>query len=433
MRLLRAFCRDESGNFAIIFLACAVMLIGAAGMAVDFSRANNARAAAQNVADSVALATAGAIREGMSPKDAKARGEDFYKANYGEIPFASDRKLTIKVTAVGNLYAARAVITGSTPSELFAILGRSTIDWKVEAQASFALRNLEIAVVADVSQSMTDDDMMAMRAALARFADTVLSRTQPGAVTTISLIPFAESVNFGDAYSAWLKSDDIGNFTGCFAPEPVTDMKREVPQTVGPGTYAALVSSVVAITNNQTCPQDAQMILQESNVDVLKTAIAKWSKGFGTGTDVALSWAWRSLSPKWRGRFGSSRYPLDYGVINKKVIVIFTDGEAIRYDPSGDGLETTKPWLDDPKNEITKSDAFAQTTADFTAVCEEIAAQGLVSVYAIAYQPDNFGPQKQVLRDCVANGGAYMEATDETLGDVMENIASNLKVIVLTK
>lgn len=56
MRHIRRFARDRGGNFAIITGLLAVPLIGVSGLAVDYSRATNARQYLQTQSDNIAIA-----------------------------------------------------------------------------------------------------------------------------------------------------------------------------------------------------------------------------------------------------------------------------------------------------------------------------------------------------------------------------------------
>src|SRR3954469_8525364 len=54
-RLLRRFLRARGGNITIIFALTTVPVIGFVGAAVDYSRANSAKAAMQSAVDATAL------------------------------------------------------------------------------------------------------------------------------------------------------------------------------------------------------------------------------------------------------------------------------------------------------------------------------------------------------------------------------------------
>ena len=58
MRALRSFLFDRSGQFAIIFGLCAVPVAGAAGLAIDYTKAVNVQTHLQNEVDKLALAVA---------------------------------------------------------------------------------------------------------------------------------------------------------------------------------------------------------------------------------------------------------------------------------------------------------------------------------------------------------------------------------------
>ncbi|MFZ1815460.1 MAG: TadE/TadG family type IV pilus assembly protein [Rhizobiaceae bacterium] len=60
---LRAFLRNESGNFAIIFSICALPLLGLAGMVVDYSRMRSAEQQLQAAVDTAAIAAANGGRD----------------------------------------------------------------------------------------------------------------------------------------------------------------------------------------------------------------------------------------------------------------------------------------------------------------------------------------------------------------------------------
>jgi Flp pilus assembly protein TadG len=56
----RKFKRDSRGAVAVIFAVCAVVVFGAAGMAVDFINASGVRASLQQALDGAVLAAAAA-------------------------------------------------------------------------------------------------------------------------------------------------------------------------------------------------------------------------------------------------------------------------------------------------------------------------------------------------------------------------------------
>lgn len=87
MRMIKKFAHSESGNFAIMAALLAIPLVGAMGLAVDYSAALSNRSVMQDAADSAALATvkaAGANFSKLTGKDEKALiayGKSFFASN----------------------------------------------------------------------------------------------------------------------------------------------------------------------------------------------------------------------------------------------------------------------------------------------------------------------------------------------------------------
>ncbi|HDZ74288.1 MAG TPA: pilus assembly protein [Aurantimonas coralicida] len=124
MRMIRKFADSQSGNFAIMTALLAIPLIGAMGLAVDYSAALSNRSVMQDAADSAALATvkaAGLKFSKLSESDKAAliaNGKSF---------FASNEKINAVSVAVTINQAERSVtVTGAYDYPLaFPIFGQS--------------------------------------------------------------------------------------------------------------------------------------------------------------------------------------------------------------------------------------------------------------------------------------------------------------------
>lgn len=124
MRMISKFADSQSGNFAIMTALLAIPLIGAMGLAVDYSAALSNRSVMQDAADSAALATvkaAGLKFSKLSESDKAAliaNGKSF---------FASNEKINAVSVAVTINQAERSVtVTGAYDYPLaFPIFGQS--------------------------------------------------------------------------------------------------------------------------------------------------------------------------------------------------------------------------------------------------------------------------------------------------------------------
>jgi Flp pilus assembly protein TadG len=83
---LKALCRDRSANAIITFALILVPVVGAVGVAVDYSRANSARTAMQAALDSTALAL-GKEYEDLNSGNIAKQATKYFKAlfNRGEV------------------------------------------------------------------------------------------------------------------------------------------------------------------------------------------------------------------------------------------------------------------------------------------------------------------------------------------------------------
>lgn len=123
---LAAFARNDDGSVAIVFALALVVLMGAAGVALDFARAHHARTEMQNALDSAVLAgaradegTQAAIANNMFTKNFSDKGAKNVSASFGP--------------AGEGEFAGTA--TGRINTTLAAVLGIEHLDINVAAKA----------------------------------------------------------------------------------------------------------------------------------------------------------------------------------------------------------------------------------------------------------------------------------------------------------
>jgi Flp pilus assembly protein TadG len=128
-RLAERFQRNERGNVGIMFAVSLVPMIGAAGVAIDYSRASNGQSVLQANADSAALAVVGSVAGGNDLNAAihlaNARSiamERFPTGEVSNIEFTGQWLNTkdYEVTATGKVRLSLAkVIPGSGAESVF--------------------------------------------------------------------------------------------------------------------------------------------------------------------------------------------------------------------------------------------------------------------------------------------------------------------------
>src|SRR3954452_22350157 len=108
----KRFPGDERGNIAVIFAIALVPILGFVGAAVDYTRANAARASMQAALDSTALMVSKDLAEGaITASEVSARAQTYFNALYTN----TDAK-SVSVSAsysTGGALGSNIQVTGS--------------------------------------------------------------------------------------------------------------------------------------------------------------------------------------------------------------------------------------------------------------------------------------------------------------------------------
>lgn len=209
--LTRNFLRDESGNFALITALSLSVLLGSVGMAIDLAGANKHKMELQAQVDAAVLAAAAGAamsqRDGAAASDKKANKNKQIKKRVKEFVKEDDRFATAKVKVKVNKKEIQATAESRYETMLMGVFGRKYMDTKVIATAPRAtLPPLDLVLVLDTTNSMTGDNMMALKEAALDLIDTVEDSNMRARV---SLVPYGEYVNIGVSREgeSWLSVD----------------------------------------------------------------------------------------------------------------------------------------------------------------------------------------------------------------------------------
>ena len=171
------FRHARRGTIAIMFALLLIPMLGAIGLAIDYSRALSLHAKAQTAADGAALLTVNLAKENFKKKgnpanpyfimaDARIRGSEFFKSHADKV---QDGKMRAFVQLERKEARFKATVTYLT--ELDTSLGR-VLGYKemsghaVSESTSTTALNYDIYLFLDISQSMglgaTQQDMSAL-------------------------------------------------------------------------------------------------------------------------------------------------------------------------------------------------------------------------------------------------------------------------------
>lgn len=337
-------------------------------------------------------------------------------------------------------------------------------------------------------------------------AATLLLDTIYGSKTTdtklfVSLIPFVQAVNVGQGNIGWMDSAAIASvpwgagpypssegWRGC-VQEDITHVTVEDPPTTykfqpyyakpttvninwapvmgksgfmqappyiagfspvfGSGRNSGCGLPAIGLTNDRTTVQASINNMNPSiyNFNKIPAITEANSYGYpGTQINVGLSWAWRSVSPEWRGLWDGvavSR-PANYGASgNTKAIVLLTDGENEFYPGFATGMglvDFNGSTYSLPSLGISStsfSTAYAQgraaLDAKVTETCRNIRAKG-VAIYIVAYAlPPGASATRTMIRDCVGDDSRYFDTANATeLNTAFRTIGQDLLTLRLT-
>ena len=194
---LAADCR---GNTAIIFALTLIPMLGAVGVALDYSRANSLRGKLQGAADAAVLA-AGKAQNGTEA-DRERIAEEVFAANATQLKFTTEYKLTYKDIDSGE--SGRVDVTSDVPTTISGILGINEIAVHVKSETGLSGGSMEVALVVDNSGSMDGSRISSLKTAARDLVKTLFGSVNYHPSIQIGIVPFAATVNVGASNeNAW--------------------------------------------------------------------------------------------------------------------------------------------------------------------------------------------------------------------------------------
>jgi Flp pilus assembly protein TadG len=392
--LLR-FAADRRGNVAMMFSLCAVAMLGLVGVALDFSRTMMARDSAQNAVDAASLAAAELqSRGGASISDLRDLAASMVAANQsGGVEHVCAAPVLTRNVATGRVSIDMAC---DTPTTLSALLGFPKLSFTVASTAEYARTKLDVAMMLDVTGSMSGQKLKDLKAAAKLLVDTVVDPTGKSDDVRVALAPFSASVNAGGYF---FKATNV-------APGAV----RCVTERTGGQAYtdAAPGAGAYSPVGPNNCP-GAAIVPLSYDPGFLKTRIDGFNAGGMTAGHLGVAWARYLIAPKWSGVWPSASAPLAYGDPRQvKAVILMTDGEF-----------------------NTQYSALGSSAQQARRHCDAMKADGVI-VYAVAFQAG--GASEALLKDCASSAGTYFKtSTGAALQDAYREIGLQLRRLRISR
>ncbi|MBS0241890.1 MAG: pilus assembly protein, partial [Proteobacteria bacterium] len=194
----RQFAAHEGGAVAIIFSLSILVILGAVGGAIDYSRAVTARDQVQASVDAAVLAAARFWQIEQNVSSAQERGLDYYNTNKPKNIATSIPRMTVD-DARGSI-SMDVDVTIAAP--FLTLLMKDGFSFTAHAEAMLpigenAQTNIEIALMLDTTGSMGGQKMVDLKAAATDLIDIVVYDNQSKYTSKVALAPFAPRVKVG--------------------------------------------------------------------------------------------------------------------------------------------------------------------------------------------------------------------------------------------
>ncbi|HBR68485.1 MAG TPA: hypothetical protein DEA55_03820 [Rhodospirillaceae bacterium] len=185
------YLRDTTATIAVTFAIMAPVIIGSAGMALDFAHAYLVQQRLAQAIDAAALAGAASSADAT---EIEQKIQQFFDANYPE------SKLGITFDPVVQVIGNEIHVTGNAYYDTFflALIGITEIEVEADTTVMREVQGIEVVMVLDNTGSMaTDNNILKLKEASKSFVEILFDRTTNPNFVRIGLVPYANSVRVG--------------------------------------------------------------------------------------------------------------------------------------------------------------------------------------------------------------------------------------------
>ncbi|MFD1982336.1 pilus assembly protein TadG-related protein [Mesorhizobium newzealandense] len=438
------FASHRGGNFAVLFGLTASVLALAVGFSVNVSQLYNARSSLQGVVDAAVTSTARDLTTGVTREaDANKSVQVFLDANSQAGILQANQivmdRLIVDRTA--NTVQADAHVDVALYFPIFSMGDMKRVT--ASTTALYSDRNIEVAMMLDVTGSMAGQKIKDLKAAASNAVDSFLGNQDPTRPRVrVSIVPYANSVNTGAlaASSVFVETNASqrkqapGNTSAqavSARPDYCATERKGADQysDAGPGSSMVnrdyLLSTFAANSRTAACPA-AGLVPLTANADALKNVIKDFVASGGTAGHIGVQWTWFMLSENWGSVMKASERParMDQKRVAKYAILM-TDGE---FNLSYFDASSVDEVYNDAGKEPTRTAAKT--------LCAAMRGKG-IEIFTIGFDLKEANAEA-TLKDCAsADSGSikhfYQAATGAELDNAFQAIARNIETLALTK
>jgi len=408
-----SFWGRQDGNVAILTALTILIMFVLAGGAVDIIRMTILRAELQEATDSAVLAAA-SLTNARAPETV---AQDYFDKNFNKSRFGLNSVDFNPVVLANSLErkAVRATARTEMPTVFLGVLdiingtpGRfEKFAIEVSSEASESEQFLEVALVVDISGSMSGPKITNLRSASETFIDKIFDDSDAGQ-TSFSLIPFSANVNIEPLFDDFADTSSLPLPVAkpCLLYEDEDFDRFDIPQR----------NSVDQTGTGEIdeCAPTAAIFNTDNRIDLVNTAKSLSADGRTDG-HIGLMWGLKALSPDLRGRLGGTYpdRPLDLNEKTVKVLVLMSDGNL---NPA------------DVPDAVT---AFNDATATFEDMCDDARNDGIL-VFTIGFQIASGSAADTLLSACATSVSQYYFVESTDLNTAFSSIATSIRKLRIT-
>ncbi len=460
LRRAISYCCDKTASMAVMFGIMAPILIGVAGMSLDYSQAYLVKQRLAQALDSAALA---AVASEQGEAAIRQKVLDFFEANY---PVS---ELGVTFDPIVSVAGDEVTVTGYAQYHtlFLRVIGIDVLDVSAETTVVREVQGIEVVLVMDNTGSMsTNNNIQALRNAASNFVyimygidvdagaaasvDSLDSMaTRDKSLIKVGMVPYSTSVNvgpyglgkdlYGDYYGepfvnnpdnlSYTTNANSNNWFGCVLADDYPgdtidqegpwDMYRYCKDDDGNTICDGYWNYGTYYPNrwpNYICPRTPITPLSSSPT-AQKKAINKMNASGHTYGNFGMVWGYRVLSPE---------FPFEESVpweneYWRKAVVMMTDGENTMHPHYSAYGPTASHNLN--KNHLNSR---------FAEVCDNLKEKGVI-VYTVTFYSGVNQATKDYYKECATSESHYYDAPDqEDLIDVFETISRELSNLHIT-
>lgn len=200
LKTCKKYIRDVSGAIMVAFALMAPIIVGSAGMALDFAHAYLVQQRLAQAIDSAALAAAASSTD---PDVIEEKIRLFFETNY------PPEKLGATFDPVVTVTDGEISVSGHATYITFFlnVIGIDDVNVNANTVVQREIRGLEVALVLDNTGSMaSNDNITALKEAATNFINTLFDNVTDPEDIKIGLVPYSNSVRVG-SYGLGLNPD----------------------------------------------------------------------------------------------------------------------------------------------------------------------------------------------------------------------------------